>query len=95
MAFRLKLFSKGCAFACIGRTLSGIQQVRGSIPLISTRKRHLRKQVPLFVISHIRQFCLCLKKRPLKKKMKYESMAAQFRDCTAMLLLFWEILSII
>ena len=34
-------------------------------------------------------------KRPLKKKMKYESMAAQFRDCTAMLLLFWEILSII
>ncbi len=39
MAFRLKLFSKGCVFACIGRTLSGIQQVRGSIPLISTKKK--------------------------------------------------------
>ena len=80
---------------CRDREDNGAQFAPRIDPLISTRKRHLQKQVPLFVISHIRQFCLCLKKRPLKKKMKYESMAAQFRDCTAMLLLFWEILSII
>ena len=31
-----------------GERLNGIQEVRGSIPLISTRKRHLQKQVPFY-----------------------------------------------
>ena len=55
MAFRLKLFSKGCAFACIGRTLSGIQEVRGSIPLISTREKYLQKSGYFFFVCFLQK----------------------------------------
>ena len=58
MAFRLKLFSKGCAFACIGRTLSGIQEVRGSIPLISTRKKYLQKSKCLDAVQPFQELLI-------------------------------------